>query len=233
MNLACLPSSSDAMHFRLWTEVQAVDIWTNDFITYHGILSNFTSMYRENDDWHEKDSFISEQAMLDTGIAKRVYGLFSENHILDMPEQDSIAGWRWGNDGETFVMEYATLSHYSLKEYWMPSFVKDVKEALVMTKTIEKLHAMLGMSARWDDFVYSLPKGCYRSGPMTMVHVTKAKKEARQRERRKERENRKSLIKSDNGQTHLYKKFLSAGHRQPDKFFGIGKNGRGGRAPAA
>ena len=130
MNLACLPSSSDAMHFRLWTEVQAVDIWTNDFITYHGILSNFTSMYRENDDWHEKDSFISEQAMLDTGIAKRVYGLFSENHILDMPEQDSIAGWRWGNDGETFVMEYATLSHYSLKEYWnklIQNFISQIK----------------------------------------------------------------------------------------------------------
>ena len=192
MKLADLPTSTDAMHFRLWTEVQAVDIWTNDFMTFHGILSNFTDKCSENDDWHEKDSFISEQAILDTGIAKRVYQRFSDNHIFTIPTQDSIAGWQLGNDGETIILEYTTQSLYTFKDYWTPSFFKDVKEAVLFDKTIKSLDTMLNMHNRWDEFVYSLPKGCYRSGLMTMVFVTKSKKEIRQRERKKERMSHRS-----------------------------------------
>ena len=163
-------------------------IWTSDFVSFKGVLLNFTRRYDEDVMYNDR-KLISEQITLDAATAQRVYKLFADNHIFNMPSQEGIPGWSMGNDGETFVVEYVTPSSYSFKEYWTPSYFKDIKEAVVFNKTVDALEAMLGMRNSWDDFVYSLPKGYYTCGDR-IVYVTKAKKEMMQRERRKEKERR-------------------------------------------
>src|SRR5258706_15004275 len=40
-----LQLSADSFHFRLWTDIQAVDIWTNDHVKYFGTITNYAQRY--------------------------------------------------------------------------------------------------------------------------------------------------------------------------------------------
>jgi hypothetical protein len=107
--------------------------------------------------------------------------LISRYGILEMPAQDSIKGWHWGCDGESFIVEVSTAAYYDFRSYWTPSAFTDVPEASTMVKFFDEVNALLGKEVIWDKFFNSLPgRRCYRRGSLVIVcknvNLEKAKK---------------------------------------------------------
>ena len=173
MGLADLTKSQDSLHFRFWTETQAIEIWTNDFKTYNGLLSNHTEKIEKDD---KPRKFYSNKTAIDTATARKVYNLFADNLIFQIPDDKDIKGWDQGFDGEELLMEYSTKTTYSFKRYWTPSAFKELKEAVVIEKSTKDLEVILDMEKSWSAFLSELPEGCYRAGEMTMTCTDKKKK---------------------------------------------------------
>ena len=174
-----LLTTVDTLHFRLSTQHQAIDIWTNDFNIFYGTLANFTTnhdpeKYKKNNP--KPDKFFSIKLPIDTLTAKRIYNLFKEKSIFDIPTRDKIKGWNLGTDGEEFIIEYSTKTTYSFKEYWTPSIHKDkLNEAMLIDNLTKEISIILQLRQAFDTFINSLPYGCYHSGSMIIVCRTKNK----------------------------------------------------------
>jgi hypothetical protein len=176
IGLPNLATSKDSLHFRFSTETQAVDIWTADYKTFYGTFSNFTTS--EDNDKHPKPSkFYSNKTSLDTAISRKIYDIFRELSIFEIPTDASIKGWFPGNDGDEYVIEYSTPAKYSFKTYWTPSEYKDkIKEAELIYNLATRLEVVLEMRKSFGTFINTLPLGCYHSGSMFIMCTSKHKK---------------------------------------------------------
>jgi hypothetical protein len=171
IGLVDLKKSSDSLHFRYWMENQAIDIWTSDYITFYGLISNHTDKIDTRSSRMNKrkpDKFYYNKAPIDTLTAKKVYELFEEKGIFKIPSDNKIKGWNQGFDGEEFLIEISTKESYSFKKYWTPSASKNILEAVAVDDVSNELRIMLKLRNSWDDFINKLPVGCYRAGEITM-----------------------------------------------------------------
>jgi hypothetical protein len=155
MELPDLTKSRDSLHFRLWTNSQAIDIWTNDYKIFNGMLSNHTKS-------ETTDKFYSNKTPINPATAKEIYKLFKAKLIFQIPTDGKIKGWSPVSDGEAILVEYSTKEFYSFKEYDTPSMFKNIKEAVTLDKLEKELEAILNMNKSWGTFLNGLPKGCYR-----------------------------------------------------------------------
>jgi len=175
-----LTKATDTFHFRFATDIQAIDIWTNDFLTFMGTLTNYTSSY-DPDDYKIKkekaDKFFSNTKSLDTSIARQVYDIFIEKSIFDIPPQDSIKEWTYGEDGITYFIEKSTNNSYTFKEYWTPSIFKDkIDEARRIYEMTKELEELLNLWQSFKQFIYSLPYGAYRAGGLLIITTLKPRR---------------------------------------------------------
>ena len=168
------------MHFRLSTENQAIDIWTNDYTVFYGSLTNFTTDYdpkRYEKDKPKPDKFFSIKSPIETLKAKQVYDLFNEQSIFDIPSGNKINGWDLGTDGEEFIIEHSTKTNYSFKEYWTPSVYRNkLKEAMLIDNLTKEISTILQMRQSFNEFIDHLPYGCYHRGSMFITCRTKGKR---------------------------------------------------------
>lgn len=110
--------TSDSIRFRFSTEVDAVEVWTNDFIHFEGIYSIFTTSPDENSNGNpEKEKFFSGYWTLTPDDARNAYDLYQSLNIASIKPQDSIQGWQSGFDGDEFLIECSTPTSYSFKPY--------------------------------------------------------------------------------------------------------------------
>ena len=158
--------TSDSIRFRFSTEVEAVEIWTNDYIHFEGTYSIFTTSPDENSNGsQEKEKFYSGYWALTADDAKKAYNLYESLGIASIKPQDSIQGWKSGFDGDIFILEHSTPTSYSFKEYWTPSFFKDkISEAFLIDSFSNSIQKTIRFSNRFFNFISTLPKGCYRVG---------------------------------------------------------------------
>jgi hypothetical protein len=181
MGLADLIKSNDSLHFRFWTETQSIDIWTNDFTIFKGLLSNYTRSIIEDKikkgiTTSQPGKFFSSFSTIDSATAKQVYKLFEENFIFKIPTGDSIEGWGNGLDGTELLIEHSTPTAYSFKEYWSPSAFKKIKEAVTIDELSKQLESLLKMNESWAHFIDGLPIGCYYAGGIFHVCKKREKK---------------------------------------------------------
>lgn len=174
-----LTKSTDTLHFRFASETQAVDIWTTNYLTFSGTLTNFTESY--DSDQHKrkkpvKESFYCETKQLDTSKVRQVYCLFKSLTIFELPPQESIKDWIQGLDGITYFIECSTPTSYSFKNYWTPSIFKNkVEEAKRFYELTKELENLLGLRKSFNQFVHTLPKGTYTGGGLSLITTSKTK----------------------------------------------------------
>lgn len=160
-----LISSTDNFHFRFWTDGQVVDIWTQDFKTFFGTLTNYTYSYEPYDLKKQKrnpSTTFSNQVQLDTSIAKQSY-LFIKS-INSIPTQDSIKNWGSGLDGITYLFETSTPTYYSFKSYWTPTAKStNLIEAKQIQEFVDQMYTLLNLNAEYDKFFATLKTGSYTS----------------------------------------------------------------------
>ena len=165
-----LINSSDTLHIRFSNEVQAIDVWTNDFKTFYGTFTNFTTSTGQ-------EIFFSDKSYLDTGIAKLVYKIFIELSIFNIPTIQKIPKWEQGFDGKEFIIEYSTPKIYSFKEYWSPSYFKNkIKMAATIDSLTHRLEETLQMQQSFGKFITMLPSGCYHGGSILIECTEKTEK---------------------------------------------------------
>jgi len=159
IGLCDLAASNDSLHFRFWTDKQAVDIWTNDFIHYEGLLVNYTW----SSDHSESESmcilhnfFYSSVKPIDPVKAKEVYQLFSDSLVFEIPE-----GNLTGTDGYGIRIENSSPTNYSERSYFCPSYNKEIRDYRMIDYLDKKLDSMFNMEEDWKDFIEGLPDGCY------------------------------------------------------------------------
>lgn len=174
-----LTITNDTLHFRFATETQAIDIWTTNFLAFSGTITNFTTSYKSKNKNKKtkKGKFFSNSNPLDTNIARKVYELFKNKSIFEIPPQDSIIDWTRGKDGITYIIEHSTKNSYSFKDYWTPSHFKDkVDEAKVLQELTESLEELLNLGQSFGQFIKSLPYGAYRAGGYWITLHSKKKR---------------------------------------------------------
>ena len=169
MELSNLTISSDTLHFRFWTIIQVVDIWTKDFKTFNGVFLNHTVNTTNNK--KNPDKIYFNKTPIDTATARIIYNLFADNLIFQIPSDKKIKGWEKREDGEEFLIEYSTNTFYAFKEYWSPSVYKEIKDAVIIDKLVKKMNSILNFDKNWNKFIHSLPKGCYRTGEITQICI--------------------------------------------------------------
>ena len=175
--LSDLTKSTDALHFRFSSEIQAVDIWTTDFLTFSGTQTNFTTSYNPNGHKRKKEIFFSKANLIDTATAMKVYNLFIEKSIFEIAPQDSIKDWSSGKDGVTYFIEYTTSNIYSFKDYWSPeTFKNKITAAKNIYEIAQKLEELLNLEQSFGHFINSLPSGTYRGGGIEIIMNSKRKR---------------------------------------------------------
>lgn len=168
-----LLKSKDSLHLRLSTDIQAIDIWTQDNKTFYGSLSNFTSTYisikkRKN----KKPTFYSKTITLDTATARKIYMLFKNHSILKIPAQDSITNWKSGLDGNLYILESSTPNNYSFECYWSPCHYNDsIDEARDLCEFKNVISEFLNLWKSFNHFLRSLPSGSYRAGGIKIISI--------------------------------------------------------------
>lgn len=158
--------ASDSICFRFSTEVEAIEIWTNDYIHFEGFYSIFTtSPDKKSNGNQEKEPFYSGYWTLTTDEAKKAYDLYRSLGIASIKAQDSIQGWQDGLDGDQFILELSTPVSYSFKPYWTPSYFKNkIHDAFLIDSFSNSIRKDIRFSERFHNFISTLPKGCYRVG---------------------------------------------------------------------
>jgi hypothetical protein len=181
LGLPDLITSRDTFHFRFWANGQAVEIWSQDYKTFNGRVTNFTESYEEFDMKKQKQppsTMFFNQTVLDSSASRKVFEL--TNAVISIPQQDSIEGWYNGFDGETYVFETSTSSFYSFKDYWTPSaYVDKLPEAKQVQSFADTLRVLLNLEEEYDNFFATLKPGSYTNDHfmiMTKVSERRAKK---------------------------------------------------------
>lgn len=169
IGLQDLTKTTQPLHFRFWTERQAIEIWTTNNKTFEGKFISYTKEYdpdKYKTDKPKPEKFYSKVDNIDTATARQIYEFTYHQRLFEVPFQDSIKGWSNGTDGDTYLVEYATSTDYLFKDYWTPQIQKGISEAAIIDTVYKYLKVTLNMNSTWSSFINSLPKGCYHAGSL-------------------------------------------------------------------
>jgi hypothetical protein len=128
IHLPDLLQSIDTFHFRLWTGMQAVDIWTTDRLLYYGMITNYAQQYDPKllrKGIYKIGKIYSNQITLDSSKARQLFNIVDRLSIVAIPSDDKIKDWRQGLDGIEFLIEISTPNQYDFKTYWTPGVFAD------------------------------------------------------------------------------------------------------------
>jgi hypothetical protein len=175
LKLPDLKTSPDSFHFRFWTDVQALDVWTADHITYQAMITNYARRFnakKMKKGIQEVDSLFQKKVKLDTATARRIFNLLQKLSIIEIPSDDKIKGWDAGLDGVEYLIETSTPTKYAFKTYWTPRiFADSIPEA----KRIQLLIGHLNNDFRLGNYYnrLKLPPGAYQRDGMFIEYRLK------------------------------------------------------------
>ena len=173
INLKDLQTTSDSFHFRFWSDVQAVDIWTFDYRAYFGTITNYAQQYNSNlirKGIYKIERIFSNQIILDTSKAREIFKTIETLSIISIPSDNKIPGWENGFDGEEFLIETSTPNEYNFKEYWTPrAFADSLKEAKQMQTFVDFLFSDFKLYQYYEKL--KLPEGSYRRNGIQGIQI--------------------------------------------------------------
>ena len=171
IRLPDLTQCKDSLHFRFSKDGRAIDVWTNDYVTFYGRLLNFMNTH------YSPVKYYCQAIQIDTNTARGIYELFLKYSIFEIPHQENIKGWITGLDGEFTTITHATPTFYSLKKYWSPNAYGNIKEAVAIDSINSKLYKVFTDLTKNTLFLCALPSGLYEDGELLMsCTLTKPKK---------------------------------------------------------
>ena len=177
VGLSDLTKSTDSLHFRFATDTQIIDIRTNDFKKFDGVVYNFTKKYDSKNSNYDTTSVFMNKKKLKQAAAQEIYTVFKNKSIFEIPSEEKIPGWGMVLDGEIYIIEYSTPSQYSMKTYGTPDMFRHrIKEANTIYALAGQLKLDLGLRDSFQKFINHLPKGCYRAGGIMLSCNNKVKK---------------------------------------------------------
>lgn len=161
-----LINCKDTFYFRFWQDGQALDIWTLDYQSFQGQVTNFiTKCYPKSS---KPTKQFSNQIQLDTQQARLAYNLIIEQDILTIPMYETV-----GRDGEIYRFEIYTSNNYATKSYWSPSHFPNLLEARKVQGFVEKINSQLNLGELYRKLTRTLPRGAYSNGGFGTIHITK------------------------------------------------------------
>lgn len=172
MGAVDLTHTTDSFSLRFWTGTAMLFINCTSAGS-QGEISYFTEEYFDRErkkprrQYHITHTIPSEDC-------DSVLMLFSSLDLVHLPPQDSINGWRSGEDGEVFVVEVSTPTSYHFRDYWTPSAFPGIAEANVLQAFVIKVRELLEMREGFSAFILSLPPGNYRTGGNTVITVERS-----------------------------------------------------------
>lgn len=199
LNLTHIISDTNSMHFRFWTNGQAIDVWSNDNKMFYGKLTNYIYQFLPKKDPNdiqetERTKILSHQIQLDTSLARQTF-----NHIQSIsfiPSEDSIKGWGRGHDGIGYCFELLNSDYYYFKSYWEPN-AQD--STLIAAKHIQafvdNIYSLLDLEAEYEKFFETLKPNYYytRDGHENMFKPTNEQEKSLKKYLEKDRPNREYL----------------------------------------
>ena len=173
IKLKHLITSTDSIHFRFWTNGQAVDIWSNDYKIFYGQLTNYADKYEKKENKPLKT--FSNQVQIDTSLPRKTFELIKT--INNIPSEDSIKDWKQGNDGIEYLFESSTPNYYAFKHYWTPHAQEStLVEAKQIQSFVDKIYLMLNLKVEYDKFFETLKSGSYSNDGFIMMSKIKLTK---------------------------------------------------------
>jgi hypothetical protein len=173
LKLKDLKRTKDSIHFRLSTDNQIIDIYSKDGKILNGQLTIYTSSYDQEQ--KKKSKYFSSKVSLTRNTAKQIINLFKK--IKDIPTDSEIEGWRLGEDGKTYIIQFATTEKYSFKTYWTPDSFENLQEAIKINSFVTQVEALMTVDKRTKAFFDSLPQdNCYRFGSMMITCIQSGKR---------------------------------------------------------
>jgi hypothetical protein len=173
INLKDLQTSTDTFHFRFWTDIQAIDIWTIDHNLYFGTVTNYAQRYDDKllrKGIYKIGKVYSNQVALDSSKAKRLFNTIDKLSIISIPPDDKINGWRQGFDGEEFLIETSTPTQYDFKTYWTPRIFADtLKEAKQIQTLVDYFYTDLKIYNYYQKL--KLPEGSYQRNGIQGIEI--------------------------------------------------------------
>ncbi|XZF12820.1 hypothetical protein ACTHGU_13615 [Chitinophagaceae bacterium MMS25-I14] len=162
LNIQHLTLSRDKFSFRVWLNGQVIDVRTNDFTHFYGVLTTYTKTHPDKKERQNNihSKVLYSQLALDTGIAHTIYSL--SRAVERIPTGDSIKKWGMGVDGITYTLETSTPAAYVNKNYWSPDAQdSNLKEAWAIQHFIDTLYIIAPLKAANDSFSAKLSPGTY------------------------------------------------------------------------
>jgi len=156
LQLRDLQRTIDLMHLRIIDDRRAIEIWTNDFQTFYGCVTNFVM--------HSSPSVLYHSEIpLDTASAQIAYTIFKKDSLLQVISRTKQNNPDWGlvDDGTPIVIEYATPTIYMRGSYWAPGVFKKIKDAVIIDQVVENIYHELDLDKKWEEFANTLPIGWY------------------------------------------------------------------------
>jgi hypothetical protein len=173
INLKDLQTSTDTFHFRFWTDVQAIDIWNIDHNLYFGTVTNYAQRYDDKllrKGIYKIGKVYSNQVTLDSSKARLLFNTIDKLSIVAIPTDDKINGWRQGFDGEEFLIETSTPTHYDFKTYWTPRIFADtLKEAKQIQTLVDYFYTDLKIYNYYQKL--KLPEGSYQRNGIQGIEI--------------------------------------------------------------
>lgn len=171
LKIANLKFSPYKYHFRLWTGSKALEIWKNENGHINAKITQWVVEYVEND---KRRRVFSENLHLPKQQISEVKRLIDSTQILTIPNDSEIKNWKQGVDGITYIMEFCDQHNYYIKTYWTPSFQKDVIEAQVVEKFVQRIKKVAKYDLIWNVFQAKIPFYRYTpqdGGAMIATHL--------------------------------------------------------------
>lgn len=179
-------TSTDSIHFRFWSNGQAIDIWTKDYKEFKGSLTNYADAYESENIKKQKkkpSKTFFNQVSIDTSAARQSFELIK--FIFKLPTDDSIKGWKQGCDGITYLFEISTPTYYAFKNYWTPTAQDSTLiEARQIQTFVDKIAAKLNLHQEYEKFFASLKPGSYSNGSIVITTIL-TKKQAEKWDRQR------------------------------------------------
>ncbi len=177
MKLPPVSDTNASIHFRIWYDVQAVDIEVLKNGKCKGVLANFTTAINDSKRERKRNKppkFYFNTTAIDSMSVKRIVSLFQSLAIKDIPTEDSLKGKRYGIcDGTGYAIEYCNLKTYSLKSYSNPCDQTDLQGTKEICSLVETISKMICLYFNFNQFIDTLPSGCYHGYSIVCICTQK------------------------------------------------------------
>ena len=151
--------------YRIWTDIQVVELIKINDSTYCGLIVNFA--YKSNQDEIKEKRVFQKMKISDKTVQLLIEKLNSEN-IEKLRDCDEIEGYAYGEDGNTYIFEIGTLKQRRVYSYWEPENElyqnPNIKEVQNVRNILVAIKKEINLSDSYKKFYNQLPKGTYISG---------------------------------------------------------------------